>query len=215
MSPHAIGIEPDSSSPSATGRTLEQWLDPSSPAKAPPELGTRLREIADARALRAGMWAAFLSIGLSAVFLTFVVFALTGIPRILPAAIVGALVALIALLALRRERFRIPRSGVILSARGPGIARAGLVAAAGIFLVVNAVLVSMVLLSGNFRSVLVIDVPLLLLLVSVLVVPSAVIGRARISLRRAASRHPRLTAALEQERLGWSPTAATGRFGPL
>lgn len=197
-------------------RTLEEWLDPAYAAQVSPLVPTRLREIAHARAMRTAMWSAIVSLGASAVVLAAVVYALSGNPRMLGWALAGAAAVVAGLLELRRGRDRLGRSGVIHTTRGPRSLRGGLLAAGGIFLAINAFLLPAMVTAGRFLLVALVESGALLVLVSVFVIPAAILGRARPALRRAAHRHPRLLDALEQERRGW--TTRTGGhmvFGPL
>lgn len=211
-----VHVEPVSAYPLATSRTLEQWLAPGLGASHGPELRTRLREIADARAALAAMWAAFLSLGVSAILFAAVLFAVTGrAASTVPWMAVGAVLAAVSALFLSRVRRWVPRPGTSLSVRGPGNLRGGLWAAGGILLLVNVFLVIGALTSGRVLSMVFVDLSMVLLLTSVLVVPSAILGRSRLILRRQAHEDPRLAATLEQERLSWTPDGRTLTFGPL
>jgi hypothetical protein len=209
-------VEPVSPYPPSTSRVLEQWLDPAYAAQVSPWVQTRLREIAHARAMRTGMWSALLSLGASAVVFEAALYAVNGNPRMLVWALAGAAVVLFSLLMLRRGRYRLGRSGVIHTTRGPRSLRGGLLAAGGIFLAINVFLLPTLVNSGRLLSIAFIDFGALLVLVSVFVIPATILERARPTLRRAAKRHPRLLDALEQERLRWpTRTGSDMVFGPL
>ncbi|MGN8024909.1 hypothetical protein [Microbacterium sp. 22242] len=209
-------VEPVSEHPAAVSRTLEQWLDPVLAASCPPEFGTRLREIADARAGRAAMWAAFASLGASAALFSLVMLVVTGqVAPTLPWAIVGVVVAVTSVLLLRRTHRWIPRPGASVSTRGPGSLRGGLWAAGTILFFVNVFLVISAFTTGQATALVLVDLGLVLLLVSGFVVPPAILGSARPALRRQAARDPRLMATLERERVTWAPDRRTGMFGPL
>ncbi|MCE4027881.1 hypothetical protein LXM50_18045 [Microbacterium sp. Au-Mic1] len=209
-------VEPVSAYPPASSRTLAQWLDPELGERYAPDFPTRLREIADARAGAAGMWAALLSTGFAAVVFGGVLFAVTG--RTLPLltwSIIGAVLAAVAGWFLRRVRHWVPRSGISVSGRGPGTLRGGMWAAGGILFLINVFLVIGALTSGRVLSMVLVDIGLVFLLVSVLVVPPAIVGRGRRTLRRQTQADPLLAASLERERLSWMPTGRTEMFGPL
>lgn len=209
-------IEPVTGFPSASSRTLEQWLDAEYAAQTPPEAPTRLREIARDRAARRGLWAAFLSIGVSAIVAAFGLFSMNGNPRSLSWAIGGALLVAVSVLALRRAGHGVPPTGRTAITRGPGSLPAALGLSGAILLALNLLLLPSILLgSGGIRTVILVDVGMVLLLASVLVVPAAVVGDARSSLRRAAQRDAKLAAALERERTTWTPTPGVPMFGPL
>ncbi|PRB02325.1 hypothetical protein [Microbacterium sp. MYb64] len=123
--------------------------------------------------------------------------------------------AVVSALFLNRVRRWVPRPGTSLSVRGPGNLRSGLWTAGGILLLVNVFLVIGALTSGRVLSMVFVDLGMVLLLASVLVVPSATLGRSRPILRRQAHEDPRLAATLEQERLSWTPDGRTPVFGPL
>lgn len=209
-----VHVEP--ASPPSSSRTLEQWLDPGLGAAHQPELRTRLREIADARAARAAMWAAFLSLGVSAVLFAGVLLAVTGrAASTVPWIAVGAVLAAVGALFLSRVRRWVPRPGTSLSVRGPGNLRSGLWAAGGILFLLNVFLVIGSLTTGRVLVMVLVDLGMVLLLASAFVVPSAILGRSRLILRRQTQKDPRLAATLERERLTWRPDGRTAMFGPL
>jgi len=211
-----VHVEPVSAYPPASSRTLAQWLDPELGERYAPEISTRLREIADARAGAAGTWGALLSVGLSAVLFAGVLIAVTGRTlSAVPWLIVGVVLAAVGGWFLRRVRRWVPRPGTSLSGRGPGNLRSGLWAAGGILLIFIVFLVIGALTSGRVLVPVLLGLGMALLLVSVFVVPPSIIGRSRQSLRRQAQRDPRLAATLERERLSWAPTRRTEMFGPL
>lgn len=209
-------VEPVSAYPSASSRTLEQWLDPELGAQYPPEFSTRLREIADARARVAGMWAALVSVGLGAVLFAGVLFAVTGrAVSTVPWMIVGVVLAALGGWFLSRVRRWVPRPGAWVPVRGPGDLRGGLWAAGGILFVLNVFLVIGAVTSGGVFAMVLVDLGLVLLLVSGFVVPPTIVGRSRPTLRRQTQKDPRLAATLERERLSWTPVGRTEMFGPL
>ncbi|MFB7844653.1 hypothetical protein [Microbacterium sp. NPDC056052] len=211
-----VHVEPVSAYPPPSSRTLEQWLDPGLGTTHQPELRTRLREIADARAALAAMWAAFLSLGVSAILFAGVLLAVTGrAASTVPWIAVGVVLAAVSALFLSRVRRWVPRPRTSLSVRGPGNLRGGLWAAGGILFLLNVFLVIGALTTGRVLVMVLVDLGMVLLLTSAFVVPSAILGRSRLTLRRQTQKDPRLAATLERERLSWRPDGRTAMFGPL
>lgn len=211
-----MNVEPVSAYPPATGRTLVEWLDPELATLHGAQARSRLREIADARAMRRGMWASFLSLGASSVLLGLVLLAV-GVPlsAYLPVMIVGGIIAVVSGLFLARVRGWLPRPGTSYATRGAGSLGGGLLAAVSIFGAINVFLVPAIVSSADPVPLLVLDAGFALLLVSVFVIPAAIIGRGRHTLRREAERDQRLAAALEHDRVTWAPRVAVPMFGPL
>jgi hypothetical protein len=209
-------IEPVSAYPPATSRTLAEWMDADLAALHGTESRSRLREVADARAMRRGMWASFVALGSSSVVLGLVLLAV-GVPpsAYLPSMIAGSVVAVVSGVFLARVRGWIPRSGTSYSTRGAGSLGGGLVAAASIFVAFNVFLTPAIFSSDDPVPILVLDTGFALVPVSVFVIPAAIIGRGRQTLRREAARDQRLAAALESDRVTWTPQVAVPMFGPL
>lgn len=209
-------IEPASAYPPASSRTLVEWLDPALTVLHGAESRCRLREIADARAVRRGMWASFLALGSSSVVIGLVLPAV-GAPlsASVPAMIVGGIVAVASGLFLARVRGWVPKPGTSYATRGAGSLGGGLIAAVSIFGAINVFLIPAIISSVDPAPLLVLDGGLALMLVSVFVIPAAIIGRGRDTLRREAERDQRLAAALERDRVSWTPQVAVPMFGPL
>ncbi|MFJ4999374.1 hypothetical protein ACIP5T_14540 [Microbacterium sp. NPDC088619] len=209
-------VEPVSAYPSATSRTLAEWLDADLAALHGSEWRSRLREIADARAMRRGMWASFLAIGSSAVVLGAVLLAV-GAPAsaYVPTMIVGGLIAAASGLFLARVRRWLPKPGTSYTTRGAGSLGGGLVAAASLFGAINVFLIPGIVSSVDPVPLLVLDAGVALVLVSAFVIPAAIIGRGRQTLRREVKRDQQLAAALERDRVTWVPRTAVPMFGPL
>lgn len=209
-------IEPASAYPPASSRTLAEWLDPAFAVLHGAESRSRLREIADARAMRRGMWASFLALGSSSVIIGVVLLAV-GAPSSasMPAMIVGGIIAVASGLFLARVKGWVPKPGTSYATRGAGSLGGGLIAAASIFGAINVFLIPAIISSGDPVPLLVLDGGLALVLVSVFVIPAVIIGRGRHTLRSEAARDRRLAAALEHDRVSWTPQAAVPMFGPL
>ena len=132
-----------------------------------------------------------------------------------PSMIVGGIVAVVSGVFLARVRGWIPKPGTSYTTRGAGSLGGGLIAAASIFGALNVFLIPGIVSSVDPVPLLVLDAGFALLLVSVFVIPAAVIGRGRQTLRREAARDQRLVAALERDRVTWVPLVAVPMFGPL
>ncbi|WP_311260393.1 hypothetical protein [Microbacterium sp. WCS2018Hpa-9] len=209
-------VEPVSEYPPATSRTLAEWLDADLAALHGTESRSRLREIADARAMRRAMWASFLALGSSSVILGLVLLAV-GVPPSahVPLMIVGGVIAVASGLFFGRVRGWLPRPGTSYTTRGAGALGGGLIAAASIFGAINVFLIPGIVSSVDPVPLLALDAGLALVLVSVFVIPAAIIGRGRHTLRREAARNQRLAAALDHDRVTWGPGVAVPMFGPL
>ena len=209
-------VEPVSAYPPATSRTLAEWMDADLAAMHGTDSRSRLREVADARAMRRGMWASFLALGSSSVVVGLVLLAV-GMPpsAYVPSMTVGGIVAVVSGVFLARVRGWIPKPGTSHTTRGAGSLGGGLIAAASIFGALNVFLIPGIVSSVDPVPLLVLDAGFALLLVSVFVIPAAVIGRGRQTLRREAARDQRLVAALERDRVTWVPLVAVPMFGPL
>lgn len=209
-------IEPVSAYPPASSRTLAEWMDPALAVLHGAESRSRLREIADARAMRRGMWASFLALGSSSVVIGLVLLAVgVSSSASMPTMIVGGIIAVAAGLFLAGVRGWVPKPGTSYATRGAGSLGGGLIAAASIFGAINVFLIPAIIFSVDPMPLLVLDGGLALMLISVFVIPAAIIGRGRHTLRREAERDQRLAAALERDRVSWTPQIAVPMFGPL
>ncbi len=209
-------IEPVSAYPPASSRTLAEWMDPALAVLHGAEYRSRLREIADARAMRRGMWASFLALGSSSVAIGLVLLAIGVSPSASMATMIaGGIVAVAAGLFLARVRGWVPKLGTSYATRGAGSLGGGLVAAVSIFGAINVFQIPAIISSVDPAPLLVLDGGLALMLVSVFVIPAAIIGRGRHTLRREAERDQPLAAALERDRVSWTPQVAVPMFGPL
>lgn len=209
-------IEPVSAYPPASSGTLAEWMDPALAVLHGAESRSRLREIADARAMRRGMWASFLALGSSSVVIGLFLLAVgVSMSASMATMIVGGIIAGAASLFLARVRGWVPTPGTSYATRGAGSLGGGLIAAVSIFGAINVLLIPAIISSVDPAPLLVLDGGLALMLVSVFVIPAAIIGRGRHTLRREAERDQRLAAALERDRISWTPQVAVPMFGPL
>lgn len=206
-------VEPVSPYPPAVSRSLDEWLSERLSRGTPPEFATRLRVIAAQQAARVAACAAFAGLGIS-LALAGIVLAAYGAPLAGPVVMIaaGAALAVGCLLPVRRFQARIPREGATTTTRGPGSARGGMFAAGAVLVLFTALSSPAWLRDPNLLWV---NAGMAALLISALVVPAAVLGRGRESLRRRAQSRGPLRDALEQERLGFVPSPGTQAFGPL
>lgn len=209
-------VEPVSAYPPASSRDLDGWLAEDLALLHPQDTPTRLRAIADTRAVRIAAWATGVSVGISAVIVGSLFFAITG--RVSGLAALsggGLLLAVVCALFLARARTRIPGTGRLRSVRGPGDLRSGLIAALLLYLATSAIMLVPALTTERYTLLIVANIAVLLLLVSVFVVPAAVLGRNREAFRHRARTDAALRARLEEDRLSWKPDHATLMYGPL
>lgn len=209
-------VEPVSPYPSATSRDLDGWLSEDLSALHPAEAPTRLRAIADTRAVRIAAWASGLCIGTTVTIVGFLVFAITG--RISGLAALGGggvLLAVVCAIFLTRAQNRVPDTGRLRSVRGPSDLRSGIVAALVLYLAVSGIMLVPALTTERYAGLVVANIAVLLLLVSVFVVPAAALGRGREAFRRRARTDTVLRSRLEEDRLSWKPDHGTPMYGPL
>lgn len=186
------------------------------------DVPTRLRQIADARAIDValaacliGLLPAFVAAGLVSGFA-----ADAALPAII-LIVVGVLLATLGVLMLHRARTRLPRERTRI-VRGPGSAWQGIVA----FVVIVGVLLfpfgggALAMASENPRASMLlvgvgVGIAVVLLVADVFIVPGVILGRARRSLRAAAYDDAQYRMLLEQDRLSWHPSGADMAYGPL
>ena len=205
--------------PPATSRSLESWLGQPS-ADAPVEAPSRLREIADNRAVDISLAAVALAGGI-VVVLFGAYWSIMGlvVPPVIIFSIIGAALILLGRFALRLARSRLPKDERARIVRSSGTARGGITAAAMIW-VVTVVMTSPAwpaasARDGGWALLMGFYLFLALLLVTCFVVPSIVLGRARESLRRVAEQDGAYRALLEHDRLTWHPRYGDQMYGPL
>lgn len=184
------------------------------------DVPTRLRQIADARAIDVALAACL--IGLVPAFLVAGGVWAAAVAAVLPVVLLtlaAILVATLGVVLLHRARTRLPgeRTRIV---RGPGSARQGVVAFVTLFgvLLIPFAVAAIEMSGENPRGVpLLIGVVavLALLLADVFIVPAVVLGRARASFRAAAERDRNFRALLDQDRLTWHPSYGDMAYGPL
>jgi len=201
--------------------SFDYWLSPELARVSPPDAPSRLRQLADAQGTLAAGWSGAIAGGpvlaLAGAFFT----VMSGNPA---AALVlvplGAILMLLGLFGWKRVRSALPRTDKVLITRGPGSARGGigmvlfLAAITGAF--IFPALSSAVAKDGTMAATLVGGYVLMLaLLVACIIVPSAVLGRARESFRLRVQTNPSLRRAVEEDLAVWRDPYGNAAYGPL
>jgi len=200
---------------------LDHWLDPELTRLSPPNSPSRLRQLADAQGTLAAGWSSAIGTGplllLAGGFTT----AMTGNPAaVLVLGILGAALLALGLLFWKRTRSVLPDTSRTLVSRGPGSARGGLVMAAVLAVLLGGILAAAApgIASrgvGTATGLAGAYILFVLLLVTCIVIPSSVLGRARESFRRRAQPGQPLRAALEADLATWRDPVGNASYGPL
>lgn len=200
---------------------LDYWLSPELAAISPAGAPSRLRQLADAQGTVAAGWSSAIAGGpvlaLAGAFFSTV----SGNPAaVLALAPLGVVLMLLGLSRWKRVRASLPNTQRILVSRGPGSARGGIVMVSFLAAVLGGILflylpsaaakggATAATLTGSF-------VLMLLLLVACIVVPSAVMGRARQSFRQRVQADPALHRAVEEDLAVWRDPYGNAGYGPL
>lgn len=205
----------------APAHSLDHWLSPELARVSPPNAPSRLRQLADAQGTRAAGWSSAIAGGpvlaLAGAFFS----TKSGNPAaVLVLAPLGVALMLLGISSWKRVRAKLPDTNRILISRGPGSARGG-VAMVSVLAVALGGILSLYLpsavakddgtaamLAGSF-------VLILAVLVACIVVPSAVLGRARDSFRQRVQADPDLRRAVEQDLAVWRDPHGNAGYGPL
>jgi hypothetical protein len=199
--------------------SLDHWLSPELARVSPPNAPSRLRQLADSQGTLAAGWSSAIAGGpvlaLAGVFFS----AVSGNPAaVLVLGPLGASLLVLGLTSWKRVRGRLPNTNKLLITRGPGNARGGISMVAGLAGLIGAAM-AMVLPTAAERGT---SVPLIgtyllvvALLVACIVVPSAVLGRARESFRLRVQANPELRSAVEQDLAAWRDPHGNAGYGPL
>ena len=201
--------------------SLDYWLSPELARVSPPEAPSRLRQLADAQGTVAAGWSSAIAGGpvlaLAGAFFS----VMSGNPAtalvLLP---LGAVLMLLGLFGWKRVRSALPRTDKVLITRGPGSARGGIGMVSFLAVVLGGIiflyLPSAAAKGGAAAATLVGGYVLMLaLLVACIIVPSAVLGRARESFRLRVQTSPRLRRALEEDLAVWRDPYGNAAYGPL
>ncbi|OAE02477.1 hypothetical protein [Arthrobacter sp. OY3WO11] len=199
--------------------SLDHWLSPELARVSPPNAPSRLRQLADAQGTLAAGWSSAIAGGpvlaLAGLFFSVV----SGNPAaMLVLGPLGAALTVLGLISWKRVRGRLPNTNKLLITRGPGNARGGIAMVAGLAGLIGAAMV-MALPTAAERGTTVSLIGAYLLVVAVLVacivVPSAVLGRARESFRLRIQSNPELRRAVEQDLAVWRDPHGSAGYGPL
>jgi len=201
--------------------SLDYWLSAELARISPPDTPSRLRQLADAQgtlaAGRSGAIAGGPVLALAGAFTS----VMSGNPA---AALVlvplGTVLMVPGLFGWKRVRSALPRTDKVLITRGPGSARGGigmvlfLAAITGAF-IFPALSSTAAKGAGEVTVLVGIYVLMLALLVACIIVPSAVLGRARQSFRLRVQADPLLRRAVEEDLAVWRDPYGNAAYGPL
>jgi len=201
--------------------SLDHWLSPELARVSPPDAPSRLRQLADAQGTVAAGWSSAIAGGPVLALAGAFTSVMSGNPA---AALVlvplGAVLVLLGLFGWKRVRSVLPRTDKALITRGPGSAR-GVIGMVSFLAVVLGGIIYLYLPSAMAKgagevTILVGSYVLMLaLLVACIIVPSAVLGRARESFRLRVQTSPRLRRALEEDLAVWRDPYGNAAYGPL
>lgn len=200
---------------------LDYWLSPELARISPPNAPSRLRQLADTQGALASAWSSAIGGGPVLVLAGGFVSVMSVNPAgVLVLGLLGLALSLLGLFSWTRVCSTLPNTGRLLTSRGPGSARGGIVMVAGLAIVIGAILASAlpgIAARGTATLVALIGAYLLIVmfLVAVILVPSVVMGRARQSFRRRVRSDPVLRAAVEEDLATWRAPYGNAAYGPL
>ena len=201
--------------------SLNYWLSPELARVSPPEAPSRLRELADAQGVRAAGWSGAIAGGPVLALAGAFTSVMSGNPA---AALVlfplGAVLMVLGLVGWKRVRAVLPRSDRVLITRGPGSARGGIGMVSFLAVVLGGIFYlylpsAMARGAGEVTILVGSYVLMLALLGACIIVPAAVLGRARESFRLRVQTNPGLRRAVEEDLAGWRDPYGNAAYGPL
>jgi hypothetical protein len=201
--------------------SLDYWLSPELARVSPSDAPSRLRELADAQGTVAAGWSGAIAGGPVLALAGAFTSVMSGNPA---AALVlvplGTVLMVLGMLGWKRARAVLPKTDKVLITRGPGSARGGIGMVSFLAAIVGAFLFptlpSAAAKGAGEVTVLVgIYVLMLALLVACIIVPSAVLGRARQSFRLRVQTNPSLRRAVEADLAVWRDPYGNATYGPL
>ncbi|MFF1828791.1 hypothetical protein [Paenarthrobacter sp. NPDC058040] len=202
-------------------RPLDYWLSPELSAITPPNVRSRLREIAGARGAFMGAWAAGIGIGANLILLGALLAARLGTFVPVPAlGVPGLAIMVLCGVFYGRVRDRLPRTSRALINRGPGNLR-GAVSFVAFILIVFIGLFAFTAKPSTWQDPgLLLTLAMVLafvicLLVAGIIIPATIMGRSRESLRTKTANDPRFRALLEQDLATWRDPYGNAGYGPL
>jgi hypothetical protein len=201
--------------------SLDHWLSPELARVSPANAPSRLRQLADAQGTLAAGWSSAIAGGpvlaLAGAFFS----AMSGNPAaVLVLGALGAALLVLGLFSWKRVRATLPNTDRLLITRGPGSARGGIVTTSVMAAIVGGILSAFLPAAaarGNATLALLAGAYLLILalLVACILVPSAVLGRARQSFRQRVASDPALRRAVEEDLATWRDPHGNAGYGPL
>jgi hypothetical protein len=200
---------------------LEYWLSPDLARVSPPNAPSRLRQLADAQGTVAAGWSSAIAGGPVLVLAGAFYSATSGNPAAFAVlAPLGAALAVLGLSFWKRVRATLPTTDKSLITRGPGSVRGGIVMVAVLAAILGGILSTFLPAAayrGDGTALVLVGTFLLIvaLLVACIVVPSAVLGRARESFRLRVQANPDLRSAVEQDLAVWRDPYGNAGYGPL
>ncbi|MFJ6155365.1 hypothetical protein ACIQF8_00320 [Pseudarthrobacter sp. NPDC092184] len=199
--------------------SLEHWLSPDLARVSPPNAPSRLRQLADAQGTLAAGWSSAIAGGPVLVLTGLFFSAVSGNPAaVLVLGPLGTALMVLGLTSWKRVRSRLPNTNKLLVTRGPGNARGGIAMVAGLAGLIGAAMVMVLPTAaeqGTTVSLVGAYLLVVALLVACIVVPSAVLGRARESFRLRVQSNPELRRAVEQDLAIWRDPHGNAGYGPL
>lgn len=202
------------------GRSLDDWLSPEL-ARSSPHAPSRLRQLADAQGSVAAAWSSAISGGPVVILAAAFISVTSGNPvAVLVLGPMGAALIVLGASGWKRARSTLPDTSRFLISRGPGSARGGIVMVFVLAVVLGSILATAlpgIASQGPAKLVAVIGAYGLFvaLLVACILVPSAVMGRARPSFRRRVQTNPVLRAAVRDDLATWRGPYGNADYGPL
>ena len=205
----------------APAHSLDHWLSPELAMVSPPNAPSRLRQLADVQGTLAAGWSSAIAGGpvlaLAGAFFS----AVSGNPAaVLVLGPLGTALMVLGLTSWKRVRGRLPNTDKLLITRGPGNARGGLAMVSVLAVALGGILAmylprAIAKDDGTAATLVGSFVLILALLVACIVVPSAVMGRARQSFRLRILSNPELRRAVEQDLAVWRDPHGNAGYGPL
>jgi hypothetical protein len=200
---------------------LDYWLSAELAQVSPSNAPSRLRQLADAQGTVAAGWSSAIAGGpvlaVAGVFFSAVSENLAAVMVLGP---MGAALLVLGLTSWKRVRTTLPNTNKLLITRGPGSARGGLVMVSVLSAVLGGILsTSLPAVADRGDGTVLVLVGTFLLIVALLVacilVPSAVMERARQSFRRRVQEDQVLRAAVEDDMATWRDPYGNAGYGPL
>ncbi|MFK0041581.1 hypothetical protein ACIQTW_17250 [Paenarthrobacter sp. NPDC090517] len=200
---------------------LEYWLSLELARISPSGAPSRLRQLADAQGALAAAWSSAISGGILMVIAGVFFSAITGNPAvILTLGPVGAALTALGLFSWNRVRASLPDTNRLLISRGPGSVRSALWTVALMAAVQGGILATVMpgAVARGGTTVITLTgcyVLMVALLVVCILIPSAVLSRARQSFRQRVEENPFFRNAVVEDLATWRDPYGNAGYGPL